>query len=220
MTGASLYSLRSRGPFDASPGKGYDMPDNDNGYAKDVSYLRTEIMDSEKARIDLLKYKLVIIAGLGSVGLGLSGIGPRPKVPPEYILCIIPFACVYFDLLCYHNTMRILVIGRFLNSVGYEYERYIGELSKTLIAAGEKKGAEYFFEMEDWSLRWSSAFVSLLLAGLGLYYSQCNAGVAMILTGIAGCLMSFITYSRFVSHRDRLFKISDDIDNDIIKTAG
>jgi hypothetical protein len=37
-----------------------------------VEELRAEILEVERARSDLLKWKLVLVAGLGAFGLGLN----------------------------------------------------------------------------------------------------------------------------------------------------
>lgn len=94
--------------------------------------LRSEIIESEKARIDLLKYKLVAVAALGSIGLGLN----KESSQHPLILALIPLVCIYVDLLCYHNTMRILVIGKYFKRTGCGYESYISNLGGTLSKFG------------------------------------------------------------------------------------
>ena len=70
-------------------------------FEKDLVPLRTEIVECLKARIDLLKYKLLIIAILGSIGLGLSDKINKENavIAPIHLLCIIPFACIFVDSL-------------------------------------------------------------------------------------------------------------------------
>ena len=76
--------------------------------------LRDEIVESQKARCDLLKWKLALVAGLGTVGLGLGDYAPKePGYSHHYVLCLIPLVCVYVDLLAKHMTLRIMVIGCF-----------------------------------------------------------------------------------------------------------
>lgn len=74
--------------------------------------LRGEIVEAEKARCDLLKWKLGLVAGLGAAGLGL-GSYHTADCDFHYILCLIPLVCVYVDLLAKHMTLRIMVIGCF-----------------------------------------------------------------------------------------------------------
>ena len=80
-----------------------------------VQNLRTEIIESEKSRIDLLKWKFIVIAALGSIALGV-GIKNSSQIPQEATLCLIPLVCVYVDLLCKHLNLRILVISRFIRT--------------------------------------------------------------------------------------------------------
>lgn len=104
-----------------------------------MAALRSEIVESEKARIDLLKYKLIAIAALGSIGLGRGGgqsNNGAPLIHATYILNIIPLVCLYVDLLCHHNTMRILVIGQFLKAKGCDYENFISDVGNTLSNIG------------------------------------------------------------------------------------
>ena len=54
----------------------------------EVASLRAEIIESEKARIDLLKYKLVVVASLAAIGLGFSERNANTKIASDYILCI------------------------------------------------------------------------------------------------------------------------------------
>jgi len=54
-----------------------------------MSNLRQEMIDTEKARIDFQKWKLVAVAALGGVGLGLSqtsSAAPAYLVLPLYTL--------------------------------------------------------------------------------------------------------------------------------------
>lgn len=137
---------------------------------EEISGLRSEILESQKARIDLLKFKLIAIAALGSVGLGL-GEYSKQTGNIDIILCIIPFVCIYIDFLCYHNTMRILVIGQFLAYSDDAYEQYLPELGKN---NGKSNGAGYYFELEDFSLEWSSCVISVFVAIYGVYISDAN----------------------------------------------
>jgi len=138
----------------------------------EIGLLRTEIIESQKARIDLLKFKLIAVAALGSVGLGLGEYHSWLQEGLDVILCIIPFVCIYIDFLCYHNTMRILVIGQFLAFKNDGYEIYISELG-----GNNKKynGAGYYFELEDFSLEWSSVLLSALLSIYGVYIANDRA---------------------------------------------
>jgi hypothetical protein len=158
--------------------------------------LRTEIVESQKARIDLLKYKLLAVAALGAFGLG-AGHGDASSMSSMYIysFCFIPFVCVYIDLLCFHNTLRILVIGKYLQSACADpYERFISEHLDTFHQ--RRKG--FFFEMEDWALQWSSVALSIILALFGIldrifwHILPLNEDRIFWLVGNAGIILSVI----------------------------
>ena len=72
--------------------------------------LRTEIIESQKFTVDLEKWKIILVAALGSVALGISNdFRVRPAV-----LALIPLVCAYVDMLVYHNGLRIMAISHFL----------------------------------------------------------------------------------------------------------
>jgi hypothetical protein len=171
--------------------------------------LRSEIVESEKNRVDFLKYKLVAVAALGAVGLGLKGSG-GPPFDPQYILCIIPFVCIYVDALCCHNTLRILVIAKYLEINGDPYEAYI--------ARGGKQMRDVF-GLEDWGLNWSTLLLTISLGVWGLanllgwslakivpsfasYHDISNpvAGGLFLSVGILGTIASFILKNLFKRH--------------------
>jgi hypothetical protein len=80
-----------------------------------VSCLRNEIVASENARLDFIKWKIVLIAALGAVGLGLAS---DTKIAAPAVLGFIPIACAYVDVVCAHVNFRILLIAHFLRTGG------------------------------------------------------------------------------------------------------
>lgn len=166
----------------------------------EVVSLRTEIIESEKARIDLLKYKLVVVASLAAIGLGFSERNANTKIASDYILCIIPFACAYVDLLCYHNTIRTLVIASFLKHNDDPYEDYIYQLGNEL----HTKSAEYFFNMEDIALFWSSITLSILLVMYSIipFFSEYDhvKGSVFWFVGLMAIIANYLTKLSFNQH--------------------
>jgi hypothetical protein len=75
--------------------------------------LRQQIIADQRARYDLLKWKLIIASALGGVALGLS---PGTHVVPsaDLMLCLIPLASAYVDLTCTHLALRIQLIAAFI----------------------------------------------------------------------------------------------------------
>ena len=93
-----------------------------------IQAFKNEIIESEKSRIDLLKWKFIAIGALGSIALGIKPLSSQalPKsgssqpgvfltfsFASTLIFCLIPLLCVYIDLLCKHLNIRILVVGNF-----------------------------------------------------------------------------------------------------------
>lgn len=77
--------------------------------------LSRQLIEAQKIHSDLLKWKMIVVAALGAVGLGLSGsAGETSLVKPYLVLCCIPLVCAYIDLLARHLSLRILVIAKFL----------------------------------------------------------------------------------------------------------
>src|SRR6476620_5919020 len=84
--------------------------------------LRDEIIESQKARADLFKWKIILVAAIGAAVLGVAyPLGETARAGQdelvtkrEYLLCLVPLVCVYTDILCAHMNLRIRVIGQFL----------------------------------------------------------------------------------------------------------
>ena len=77
--------------------------------------LRTEIVESQKARIDLLKWKIILIAALGGGGFGIA---KEQGSAFPVLLGFIPLVCAYVDIVCVHNDLRMLLIAYFLRTGG------------------------------------------------------------------------------------------------------
>lgn len=84
--------------------------------------LRTEIIESQKTQADLMKWKLISVAAIASLGLksdGSSGEGTK------LLMCLVPFVCAYVDLIALHLMLRILTIGSYLKKYGDPYETFV-----------------------------------------------------------------------------------------------
>ena len=124
-----------------------------------MEQLRSEILEAHKARSDLLKWKLALVAALGTIGLGLT-----QEIGHPIVLVGIPLVCAYVDLLTRHLTLRIHVIGSFLRgrtgpdpalALHAEYETFV-ERNRSA------------FDFEDWALYLSSIVLSLGVAAYGV----------------------------------------------------
>ncbi len=153
--------------------------------------LRTQIAETQKARSDLMKWKLILVAGLGAAGLGLgsSEIGPWHSV-----LCVIPLVCVYVDALCAHLSLRIRAIGDFLAAEEPKTTEEKREHQYELFLRSDKIP----FRLETVALHWSTVVLSLLIAGssysiqevAGAEPSPGFQGVSR-LSGVAGIGLTF-----------------------------
>ena len=162
--------------------------------------LRAQIVETQKARSDLMKWKLILVAGLGTAGLGLKTGNAEPWYP---ILCLVPFVCVYVDILCAHLSLRIQAIGEFLaaqEAMSPEEER---EHDYELFLRSDSPP----FRLEALALHWSTVFLSALVAGVSYLLSTSAESLPSPSTRIAllisGCLGVILTLGVWIFHGSR-----------------
>jgi hypothetical protein len=158
-------------------------------------------MQAHKARDDLLRWKLVIIAVLGATGLGLQRQPKSPLVP--LVLCAIPLACAYVDLLCVQLWLRMEVVGTYLQKKGkaeaaknkiITYEEFVLEarnMRKAPDKAPDKKGIDVF-RLEHWALFGSTIILSIIVIVFG--WLQKSDRMYYYASGILGSVMSVGTF--------------------------
>lgn len=160
------------------------------GYA--MASLRDEIIEAQKTRSDLLKWKLILVAGLGGTGLGLKS-NSSGDFNILLLLPLIPLVCVYVDLLCRHLNLRMSIIGHFIEYQSLDsgntcpdrdYEQFCHEV-------GHEKG---MFNLEAWAIQWSTIVLSIfvMLASL-LTCDPLTIGV-LLLGGSGGVSLSLATF--------------------------
>lgn len=127
-----------------------------------MEQLAIELVESQKTRSDLLKWKIIIVAALCVFGFGLSDNTAQLKYA-DLVLCAIPFVCAYVDVLCRHLSLRIGLIGRFnrlkwkdqgIDKITYhqEYEKFLDRIESKRI-----------LKLEDYAVIFSSTFFCLCL---------------------------------------------------------
>ena len=129
--------------------------------------LRQEIIEAQKVRSDLMKWKLVLVAAIGAAAFGFST--DDSGVFDPLALCAIPFVCVYVDTLCRHLSLRIQSIGTFIRKMEGDdltpeltfYKRY----EEYSFNFAWRKG---FYRLESLALVGSSVFLNLFIAAYGL----------------------------------------------------
>jgi hypothetical protein len=177
-----------------------------------VQHLRQEILNSQQARSDLLKWKLGLVGALGAVGLGLAGANTPGHA--DLVLCAVPFVSVYVDLLCRHLSLRMLVIGRYFAISGVterseredlaRYENLVEQarslnLESWRSGEGDGTGGDAF-SLEEWAISWSSAILAVGVAvyGVGVAVSSSvPAGVALIASGVIGIAVTLLAWSNY-----------------------
>ncbi|WP_432820890.1 glycoside hydrolase family 15 protein [Trichloromonas sp.] len=148
--------------------------------------LAEEIIEAQKVRSALLKWKLVLVSGLGAAGLGLTS---ADKGGFLLLLALIPLVAVYVDLLCSSLNLRIILIGRyFAEKTDDPYEAFVGP-------------HRIVFSLEDWALYGSSYCLSGLLTVVGAFLfvhglfagpamSSWPTGLALVLSGLVGAILT------------------------------
>jgi hypothetical protein len=131
-------------------------------------HLANEIVESQKVRSDLLKWKIVAIAALSTIGFGIS----TSFTKAELVLCAIPFIAAYIDALCFHINLRIYSIGQWHKTTkAQELER---DKEYTYMKAYEEYtniawrcGA---FSLEKWTIYYSSITLNIILCYVLFHY--------------------------------------------------
>jgi len=177
--------------------------------------LRQEILESQKARMDFLKFKLVAIAVLGAAALGLQGTESAGSLGEDidFILCILPFVCIYVDFICYHNNIRVFIIAQYLQQSGDEYETFLKQLSS---GKSQKKGTDYYFKLEDFVIFYTSLFVAFLIIIYGLVkYKPAISGFDIslgnklpyfLISGVIGFVIPFISKYMYEKRRPNILR--------------
>lgn len=159
----------------------------------DVSnYLYNEIRESQKFRFELLKWKLFVVAAISSVGFGMTD-----KLNASYfVLCLIPFACLYIDMIHRHLVLRGKVNGEYLSQIGesLSFEKVFRELSKNVFGS---------FALESFVVVFSSVLFSISVAIIGFYVPN---GIPLIICGSIGVLSAFAIEFFYQSKRKKIEK--------------
>lgn len=180
--------------------------------------LREEIIESQKSRSDLVKWKLLIVSALGAIGFGTGfpGVGNACK-PILGILFLIPFVSLYVDILCYHLALRMIVIGAFLKSSeiicegqSSDFKAELTFLQKYENFAADTRGDKLVaFDLEDWALWYSTRALSVIVSIIGIAdalspdmlgdNSKYNiyTSASLIVGGITGWMLAGKLYRRF-----------------------
>lgn len=128
--------------------------------------LINQITESQKVRSDLMKWKLVLVSGVGTAGLGLGSSVDFPNA--NLLLCLIPLIAIYVDSQCGNLSLRIKAIGEFISSIKPEGR------AETLLKNYEKfiRKNPPGFRLEIIALHGSTIFLSTIIICYGYSYSK------------------------------------------------
>ena len=176
--------------------------------------LRQEMLEAQKRRADLIKWKLLLVSALAATGLGLTN---SPSVPYiELILCCIPFVCAYADVLCHHQGLIVIVIAEFIRSQAAKADDSdVAEYEKFALIVRQipyKKGKISAYDLERRNLKWASIIFSASIAVYAVTQHK-PTSVAIFISGISGVFLSIWVQRSYEIRRDKIRKISSQLGN-------
>jgi hypothetical protein len=171
--------------------------------------LRDELVECDKLRAGFLKWKLLLIAVLG--GTALSGKAMDGEMQPAartFVLLLVPFVCVYADLLCLQNALRVVSIRRFICKLADEstdvepsirYEQHLGD------------GFAGIYSMESFLLYWSTLLVDMMVSWGGVLQPGARAWtsrvVAFQVAAAAGVVIAVVVGFVFRGHLENISRL-------------
>ena len=165
--------------------------------------LRAEVMQAQATRSDLLRWKLIAIGAIGSVGLGLAG--ARPRTHADLVLCALPPVCLYVDLLCLNLNLRMILISAYARQTLATVEP-AATLSKYEKFVGEVRAKHDPFALEGAAVWASTVLVSVVVLLYGLLGAHVHGAVAaaFIASGATGGLGTLLATTVYDSLRKSL----------------
>jgi hypothetical protein len=169
--------------------------------------LRDEILQAQKIRSDLLKWKLGLIGTIGAAGLGFAGAAELQHA--DLVLCALPPVAVYVDLLALHLTLRMLVIGAYFRTSEAPEARAYREYETIARDARDRDRGVGAFRLEDWALSYSTYAVCAAVAGYGAYQlvDESMYGVPFVLSGAAGAAAAYFGRERYGEERSKVDRL-------------
>ena len=168
-------------------------------------------MDASRSRTDLLKWKLILVAALGAVGLGLNDSENIPILSSDLVLCLIPPVCIYADAICQHLQIRILIISDFFRT--YEEENVSKDIKSQEIEIFRRyesfcydiRDQHSLFSLEDLVIQISTIVLSalIMLAASIIPISSIDRS-AIVVSGGIGISLSFWLNWRFKRDREKV----------------
>ena len=170
--------------------------------------LRSEIVESQKSQVDLLKWKLVAAAALGALALTPRGEVSIVSAEMRLLLCFVPLVCVYVDLISVHLMLRMVVIGTYLRlskapsgSDVLDYESWLAQVRY------RRHGDPLAFEVL--ALHGSSFLFSalVLVAGFVLDLPEPRYSYLFLLSGLLGIAVTAALVLTFPARVRRIAEV-------------
>jgi len=166
---------------------------NEKDYEHD-KMLRAEVIESQKTQADFLKWKIISVATIAAISLGLASTTNPTVQGAKLLLCLVPLICAYVDLTSLHIMIRIIMIGIYLKNLGNAYEKFVFE-------ARERTGTNPFV-FEAVALHGSSLVFNIIIVGLGFALppndwpqNYLNAYIVSGRLGIVATILLWVWYN-------------------------
>ena len=187
--------------------------------SKAAESLKTELFQAQKTRDQLMKWKLLLVSGIGSAALGFSDAADLPHA--ELALCLIPFACAYTDLLCRNLSIRTKLLSAFLSAelrhrsedLTVSFERFYGNFNESRRQAKRSS-------LEGFALRYSTLGLCVAVVPVGILASIDSVwnwsvlvdwrSVLFFASGIAGVLLSLKVEREYQEQKELISKTAMD----------
>jgi hypothetical protein len=160
----------------------------------------SELLAAQTTRDELMKWKLIVVSALGAAGLGF--IENKTLFDLHLIIAIIPFACVYIDLLCRNLSVRTKRINHFITTlsndesieIDIKYAQFYQDIKKL---SGQS--------LESYALIWSTILISIIVSLIGIirkdsYFVQ----LLFISSGLLSIVLSWLVERRYKFEKETL----------------
>ena len=177
-----------------------------------IEAYKHEIIEAENKRNDLLKWKLILVAALSSVSLGIGYPFPRGNATTDYrhyAIFFIPLVCVYVDLLCKHIQIRIIVISKFFQDYELDMENRL-ESSITIFKEYERfcEKNRSVFSFEHWAQTISTYFLCIVMISVPFIVTDVGK-LYPIIAGFVGILLSVLIDYSYKRKKKRFYFVNN-----------
>jgi len=181
---------------------------------------RQEIIENQNARVDLIKWKLIIVAAIFAWSLKNATTSQQLSF---WAISLVPFVCLFVDSQCFHINLRTLVIGQFRrkkkaeareenkpdSNDQLEYEEFVHKLRVD-------GGLKNIFELEQGVLTISTFFLCFcvfawpIVAAFSLHLPlpalNEYGAYACLVFGVLGFIFSGLLTRRYEELKSKLMK--------------